>query len=419
MSAENTAQKSIVIPISWRVFGLGALIWLMPWLVFLWNSREPNSSTLPIASVAAETDDKPAWAEQIQIGPWGTLETNTIVIEPPDDLLALDAQKVTHSVWRFVDFERDQLAQFFASLEFEPKTSAFLKADSNWVFKPREIEVRVPKAMVLGISPDTRRAVYNILGRFSENMPHYAPFSFRAETTAAWFGDADLDPATIARVEPLLYRRGESLLFSDLAIVLSDIKPAQQRLELLRALSRSSTQLAKIRITPDSDIEAIARYWSLGQRRRDIEQLLRSLPMTPEGITIDVIHLLPRLARRLLYTFPAPAQPGEVLFRDCHWTSLNFNKAEIDDSFADINLVRQAYQTEYREVAGDPQLGDIMIFMREDGTAMHACVYVAGDIVFTKNGVGNSSPWILMKMPHLLEAYPADIPFEIMVRRPR
>ncbi len=408
--------RAIVVPVSWRAFGLIGLIWAMPWLVFFWGSRPPAD---PSPVVPAEPKAAPPAPVDSQSGPWGTLETTTVVIEPPDDLLSLDASPVTHSVWRFVNHDRQQLSELLAAVDLNPTAAAFLGDVSKWTFAPRWIELRVPKNVVLELSPETRRSLYRVMAGYSENTQHFAPFSFRAETTAEWFGESDLTPETIALVEPLLYRRGESLLFSDLPLILSDVRPAQQRLELLRALSRSSTQLVKLRITPDSDIKAIAAYWSPGQRKRDIEPLLRSLPLTEAGVTIDVIHLLPRLARRLLYTFPAPAKPGESLFRDCHWTSLNFHKDEIDDSFADLDLVREAYQRDFREVAGEPQFGDIIIFVRQDGTALHACIYVAGDIVFTKNGVGASSPWILMKMPHLQERYPADIPLEIMVRRPR
>lgn len=409
-------KRAFVIPVSWRALGFVALIWLLPWALFWWGTQQ-QSGAAPVtrASPPAESD---SGAIEVQPGPWGDLETTTIVIEPPDDLLRLDAKPVNGVTWHFVDYDRNRLQQTLTEWDLTNEIGDYLNDETHWVFTPEGIDITVPKAVVLAIDPETRRRIYALLSRFSVNATHHAPFSFRAQTPDDWFGEGNgLTSQTRAMVEPLLYRRGESLLLSDLFLIFSDIKPAQQRLALLRCLARSHTQLARLRITPDSDIAAITAYWSMGQRQRDIEPLLRSLAKDPAGMTVDVIHLLPRLARRLLYTFPVPAAPGESLFRDCHWTSLNFNKAEIDDSYADLELVRAAYQTEYREVAGDPRFGDILILIAEDGTALHACIFIAGDLVFTKNGVGNFSPWILMKMPQMLDRYPADVPLEIMIRR--
>jgi hypothetical protein len=425
MSLSDPASNSSLPPIikvSRRVLVWLSVVWLLPWITLWWwldqNESPPSPLSLPVGTVSAEiADTSGAEAFNVTHGPWGQLETMPVVIRAPQDLLRIETAAATHITWRFVDFLPEDLDALFRPLTLPATTGDFLLDRTRWEFSNKGIAVRVPKEIVLSLPTDARRAIYNVLGQWTANPHHYAPFSFRAETADEWFENAQLSQATRDLIAPLLFRRGKSLLFSDLPLISHDIVSPRERMELLQALSRSITPLARIRITADSDIDQILDYWSLGQRRRDLEPLLRSLPTEGSGSTLDLIHLLPTLPRRLLYTFPAPLQPGEQLFRDCHWTALNFNLPEVDDRFADIEQVRLEYETAYREVAGDPQLGDLLLFIREDGTVLHAAVHVAADLVFTKNGVGISSPWILMRMSDLLDRYPSDIPFRRQIRR--
>ena len=41
---------------------------------------------------------------------------------------------------------------------------------------------------------------------------------------------------------------------------------------------------------------------------------------------------------------------------------------------------------------------------------MHAAVYIADDIVFTKNGFHCTQPWILMHLKDMVETYAARLP---------
>jgi hypothetical protein len=45
------------------------------------------------------------------------------------------------------------------------------------------------------------------------------------------------------------------------------------------------------------------------------------------------------------------------------------------------------------------------------------CVYVADDVVFTKNGANTIQPWVLMKMSEMLGTYEPERPFEVIVYR--
>ena len=41
------------------------------------------------------------------------------------------------------------------------------------------------------------------------------------------------------------------------------------------------------------------------------------------------------------------------------------------------------------------ELGDLICFTDKAGAIAHTCVFIADKIVFTKNGTGLASPWVL------------------------
>ena len=59
----------------------------------------------------------------------------------------------------------------------------------------------------------------------------------------------------------------------------------------------------------------------------------------------------------------------------------------------------------YRVVDQADRLGDVIIFVDAQGVTQHACVYIAGDIVFTKNGAQNTHPWVLMRLDQMRSLY--------------
>jgi hypothetical protein len=45
------------------------------------------------------------------------------------------------------------------------------------------------------------------------------------------------------------------------------------------------------------------------------------------------------------------------------------------------------------------------------------CVYLADDVVYTKNGIGTLQPWVLMKLPDLMNDYVAKAAVRMLVYR--
>jgi cell wall-associated NlpC family hydrolase len=65
---------------------------------------------------------------------------------------------------------------------------------------------------------------------------------------------------------------------------------------------------------------------------------------------------------------------------------------------------------DYNNILTPTQLGDTIFLATRDGVPVHAAVYIADDIVFTKNGGSLTQPWILMHMQDMLDTYAVKYP---------
>jgi len=61
--------------------------------------------------------------------------------------------------------------------------------------------------------------------------------------------------------------------------------------------------------------------------------------------------------------------------------------------------------------------GDIVLFLDDSGNAIHSAIYLADDIVFTKNGNNFAQPWMLMRLKDLSARYELDSPARLLVYR--
>ncbi len=348
-------------------------------------------------------------------GPWGEMEYSRIVIEPPDEFMAADYTAVP-TRWNFAGFDASRLEQLWQQASLGDAQLKALRDPAIQFATQNGITVTPGDALVQGLSPASRAIIYNQLAELPGNPLHNEPFRFRAEMLDEWFEDSGVSEPVVARIKELLYRRGNSLLFSDPKLVLPLLPTAADRVLLVKTLARKSTLLVKVRIRPDSDIETIAGYWSTGRRRKDVKPLLHSLSRHRGGTTIDVVHLLPRFARGLLYTYPSPDVPRE-LSPDCHWTSMNFFNDPPDQRFDDIDYLKEVLIKAYTPVQGRPAMGDLLVMTKPNGEVIHSCIYLADDIVFTKNGRAPSIPWTLTTLPDLQAVYPAHPALEVRVFR--
>jgi hypothetical protein len=338
-------------------------------------------------------------------GPWGDLEYTTVYLEASNDLLKSTEIPTYDTEWNFVGYTDDQVTKLFATTDMPAEVRAELLDRTKWRHAKAMVTVVPSNEALLGLSPEARVAIYSVLTHWEEDPYHHDPVPIIARNVREWLAHAELPAEIVATIEKMSYHRGKTLVFADTPLVLRMVQTEDERLKIRRALTRTPTLMVKLCVKPESDIASIAEYWGGSSIAHDIEPFLEAV--AEQGSTkVDLIHLLPPTARRLIYTFPGPEYGRTGYYPDCHWTSLNFRNADPLERLADPTLATEYVLQNYTKTQGPYRYGDLIFLMDgASGNAIHSCVYLADDLVFTKNGRGPTQPWVVMKLDDVVTYY--------------
>src|SRR5436190_3119915 len=127
---------------------------------------------------------------------------------------------------------------------------------------------------------------------------------------------------------------------------------------------------------------------------------------------------MPPFVRERLCTFPTPSRPSDPAL-DCNWSALNFFNDPPDDRFTSPAYLVSFVSTNFYQVSRPTVYGDLVLFIDENGEIAHSAVYVADDLLFTKNGNSFVQPWKLMRMKDLVNVYALATPPQILYYRNR
>jgi hypothetical protein len=217
-------------------------------------------------------------------------------------------------------------------------------------------------------------------------------------------------------IRSLCYTNDGLLSFCDLDVASKNLAaPAFN--SLIRVLYAVPTVRLRLRVGPNDNVEKLAKYWGKGDREKRIRPILESIARLPGGDSVSVAYLLPGAARLRLYMFPETTRDPVEAREDCFFTALNFFNKYADEKFLDKSNTRQALQNDYTLVTDKPTFGDLITLINPQGDALHIAVFIADDIVFTKNGVNRLQPWVLMRMDDMLTYFPAPEPVRIAIFR--
>jgi hypothetical protein len=350
-------------------------------------------------------------------GPWGELEYARLNIEPTDEFVAEEIKLFDQTRWFFAEMTREQVLELFAHQGLNAAQQTELRDGSTWAQEAGGVLIVPTGNFIMSLAPEVRGQIYSVLARSNRNDLQVAPFVYRLGGFTDWFGQSGLTATTLALVQQVVYQRGSALCVSDAPELLVRITDPDERRKLIKTLSRSAALLMKIRIRSESDVAALTAYWGRGWHVKDIEPLLASLTKVPGSISLDIAHLLPPFARQRLNSYPHPQEPGQRV-PDCYWSAWNFFRDPPADRYFDEAIWRQELQQNYQLVEA-PIFGDLVFLARADGVPIHCAVFIADDVVFTKNGANPRQPWKLMKMEDMLARYPEEPPVRVAVFRPR
>lgn len=347
--------------------------------------------------------------------PWGDLEYTPMVLERPEEMFATNNVAAPPLRWFFPGYTRQQVEDLLAACDLPALQKTALldparsePANRGWVIRP------APE-IVKELAPTARARIYAVLGESTENPGPAYPFVYRKDGFEEWFSGCSLPADKIALVRSLSYPKRDALCFADLQLF-ELLSSSNDTHCLVKTLCRVPTLMMKVKIKADTDLDALLDYWGACGRAKSVKPLLKSLARLPEGGEVNVSYFLPAVPRLRLYTYPDPARPAR---EDCFWSSFNFFNDEPEQRFLDPVYADKMLQSDFQEVRGEKRFGDIMLLLEAGDRAVHMCVYMADDIVYTKNGGHLYQPWVLMRIADMMVQYPSDKPQQWRVFRKR
>ncbi len=346
--------------------------------------------------------------------PWGQLQVTDLNLQYPESLLPTNDVPPAPLTWFFEGRDRQQVVELLAQSSLAPPLQQQLMAQSPCEISPEGTLLRPPTNLVCELPPPARIAIYKELRKTLRNPYHYSPFRFDAAKFGSWLAQSGLDAGHQALFRQLCYTINEVVYFSDCPIIESVCTLAEKQ-ALNKSISETPTLLMQLKVGPDSDREALARYWAQYENGRLMKPLLDSLGKVPGGSYANVSFFLPPLPRQRLYTFPDPARSNQRT--DCFWSAMNFFNDPPDDRFSDWKYTVEVLRQEYYQAPTNWIYGDLILLVNQGSIAIHMCVYIADQVVFTKNGVDIHQPWVLMRLADMLRCYDLDQPFRVVAYR--
>jgi hypothetical protein len=346
-------------------------------------------------------------------GVWGQLETFEVLLEAPPDLVLASEPTSVRTRWFFGKFKQDAVEDLIRGIVRKEELAQKLCNRDRWLEEAGGVTVFPRTEDLVEIIESERVVLYRVLARFQENSFHVEPEILYGSSFEEWIRGVQLSVTAKDFIKAVSYRNGSMIQFSDIPALLGLLPSGRERMEALRALSRTPSLVAKM-ITTSTETENLASYWHKGLRLKDTSSFMASVKRNRNVDRMDLLHLLPSGIRKILYTFPDPTQSRSGYLPDCHWSSLNFFNTQPLDRLADP-VQATAYTLEkFTPIEPPYELGDVLFFTdTKTGDAYHSCAYLADDIVFTKNGRSPLQPWVLMRLENVKRLY--DMHFETKI----
>ena len=344
-------------------------------------------------------------------GPWGELYTVPFVIAAPDELLPVRTIESGGTHWLFKNCTASEISRLLESAGLPADQREALLAPAVAQMQGINLELTPTPGMVASLPEKARDAIYRKLAQYPENR--FAFFFIHKHTLADRFNDSGMASETLALFHRFCSEYGDYLVFGGLPAMLAQLPSYEEKARFLKALTRQKTMLIRLRVTKDSDIRKLSEYWGKGVWAPNIRAVLDGVGHVPGGTFMTIMALLPPLPASQLYFYPiVQSNPlnGPAPVRDCHWTSLNFFRDTDDTKVVDSATFTRELATEYFPISGDPRYGDVLVLANPDGEILHSAIFIADEIVFTKNGSTTLYPWMLSTIPDLLKQYSFHAP---------
>ncbi len=337
-------------------------------------------------------------------GPWGELEVRTVYLEAPDTLLAAVAKPNSVTRWVFEQTTEAAVRDLLKRCEVPAPLAERWLSPARRLLNGNVISLYPAVDDLVALPASARSALYQELAKSSANEYQRDPVYILGGDLDDWLMDAGLSEAQQELFRKLVWRRGDAVVFSDIQALLALAKNSDEVRSTFRAVTRVRSLVVELQLPLKTDRRQFIDYWAAGQTDAPRLTFISAITQRRAPQTVDITHFLPSLMRQRAYTFPEMELGLKGRFPDCHWTSLNFFSQTPKDFYLDTRLAAAQLVENYVTVEAPYRYGDILCFL-ENGEGLHTCVYIADDIVLTKNGDSILAPWALMQIKDVESIY--------------
>lgn len=360
---------------------------------------------IPPLAKPAESERLAPGEARANPGPWGGVRRTRLYLEPRHPAELGPEHQTAAPEWRLPGVDRAGLEALLARPSFNAKDREWILGALAGEQPEGGLRLRPKPAAVLGLSANGRAEWYGILAQWPENPAQRRPWIFPTNEVAAMFSQSGLGAETLIFLDSLLYKHGDALAFADLGLAAATLTNQVEIQGLVQTLGRKPVEFLKLFVPNGMEVGPLLGYWLKEPDGGRLETLLRAMARQPEGATVDVVHLLPTFARERLYTTPSEADGPLAARRGAVWGALNFFNPTPDDRFCDLGEAVAALREHYLPVVDDPAFGDVALFRDAQGNWVHAGVYIADDVLFTRLGTGPEEAWTLLGFEDLMASH--------------
>lgn len=368
----------------------------------------PDKTPVSPNAVVPEGNGVTGKMYKAEAGPWGELYYYYFYLEAPSHLVELFPPRSARTRWAVPSALEKELFEVIESANLSAEQLRSIRNPNIIGTGGGIFALFPPSETVSSLDREARSTIYSYLARFEVNPDIRYPVRIRSGSVEEWAAGTTIRPELVDVMKALAYYQGNLLVFGDMPHLYSLAESDDEARMLQKHSSRTRSTLIWLDVKNSGSMESLMNYWTTGLalRRKEIEPLLVAAASTPGIGGVDLVHLLPPLPRKLLYTYPDISYAADGVLPDCHWTMLNFFNYNPESFYLDEFFAASRLLAGFEPVEEPYRFGDALVFVTEEMNAFHSCIYLAADLVYTKNGRSLFAPWTVLHLKDVIATYP-------------
>jgi len=246
-------RRVLAVPRAW--LGALTLLLVVPWVAVIafYFAGAPRR-------VVVEPVTPPPPAHSAAPGPWGLLTVAPIVVSPPLEYVGADwgGWRQGPAEWYFPGASPETLEAFLLTAGMSREQVAPILSSSRVDPGSGGLVVTPDPDLVRGLTPELRAHLYLQLAKTTRNYDQANAFRFFGATTDEWLRGSLMSPDSRRLIEPLIYRDGAFLRFSDVELLRSQIHDPAELRRIAKTLLRESTMLVRLTVNDGSEVAGLA-----------------------------------------------------------------------------------------------------------------------------------------------------------------